>query len=536
MQIGRAIYKLRNEAKLTQAQFAETLGVSQQSVQKWEKGSALPDLEKLVMISKRFGVSLDALVLGNDKRAVELMNVTQAVKPQYQNMQDWEFYASNLLVEYRQLIDEGKDVERYKELFYAVATLPNGEQKKKMGDVLFDIVSSLGQREGYPYIEPSDLEGIRQLRKEVKPIPAYDESKLEQKIQGAWMGRICGCLLGKVIEGIRTDELIPFLKESGNYPMYRYVYRTDVHEETIAKYKFAFKCRHYVDDVDCMIPDDDTNYVVLAQEIVERYGKEFTSSDVASAWLALQSRDCYWTAERIAYCNFLQGFYPPQSAVYKNPYREWIGAQIRGDYFGYINPGNPELAAEMAWRDASISHVKNGIYGEMFVAAMLAVAASTDDVQAIIEGGLAQIPHTSRLYERILSVVNEYKQGVSQRDCFARIHREYDEFIDYNWCHTIPNAMIVVASLLYGKGDYAKSICMSVETGFDTDCNGATVGSVLGMANGISAIPEYWTRPIHDTLMTTITLVGTVKVSDRVKLTLEHIKKKENLDKPLRLW
>lgn len=126
--------------------------------------------------------------------------------------------------------------------------------------------------------------------------------------------------------------------------------------------------------------------------------------------------------------------------------------------------------------------------------------------------------------------------GVSQRDCFARIHREYDEFIDYNWCHTIPNAMIVVASLLYGKGDYAKSICMSVETGFDTDCNGATVGSVLGMANGISAIPEYWTRPIHDTLMTTITLVGTVKVSDRVKLTLEHIKKKENLDKPLRLW
>lgn len=536
MQIGHAIYKIRNEAKLTQAQFAEILDVSQQSVQKWEKGASTPDLDKLVLISKRFGVSLDALVLENDKRAVELMNVTKAVQPQYQNMQDWEFYASNLLVEYKQSLDEGLDIERYKELFYAVATLPNGEQKKKMGDVLFEIVSSLGQKANYPYVEPSDLEGIKSLRKDVKPILAYDQSKLEEKIHGAWMGRICGCLLGKVIEGIRSNELIPFLKESGNYPMHRYVYRSDVTEETIAKYKFAFKGRHYVDDLDCMIPDDDMNYVVMAQEMLQKYGKDFTPNDVAATWLALQSRDCYFTAERVAYCNFLQGFNPPESAVYKNPYREWIGAQIRGDYFGYINPGNPELAAEMAWRDASISHVKNGIYGEMFVAAMLAVAATTNDIESIIEGGLAQIPHTSRLYESVTSILEGYRKGVSQKDCFARIHEEYDEYTDYGWCHTISNAMIVVASLLYGKGDYAKSICMAVETAFDTDCNGATVGSILGMANGISAIPAYWIQPINDTLMTTITWVGTVKVSDRVKLTIEHINKKLGIDKSLRLW
>ena len=236
-------------------------------------------------------------------------------------------------------------MERYKELFCAVATLPNGEQKKKLGDVLFEIVSSVGQREGYPYVEPSDLEGIKGLRKDVKPVPAYDKEKLEEKIHGAWMGRICGCLLGKIIEGIRSDELIPFLKESGNYPLHRYVYRTDVSEETIAKYKFAFKGRHYVDDLECMIPDDDLNYVVMAQEMIEKFGKEFTPNNVATTWLALQSRDCYFTAERVAYCNFLQGFTPPKSAVYKNPYREWIGAQIRGDYFGYVNPGKPEAAA-----------------------------------------------------------------------------------------------------------------------------------------------------------------------------------------------
>ena len=85
--------------------------------------------------------------------------------------------------------------------------------------------------------------------------------------------------------------------------------------------------------------------------------------------------------------------------------------------------------------------------------------------------------------------------------------------------------MIVAAALLYGKGDFGRSICMAVETGFDTDCNGATVGSVLGMRNGAKNIPNCWTSPINDTLQTSIFGVGTVKISDRAKLTIEHIKK-----------
>ena len=159
----------------------------------------------------------------------------------------------------------------------------------------------------------------------------------------------------------------------------------------------------------------------------------------------------------------------------------------------------------------------------MFAASMIAAAAVTNNFEDIILAGISQIPQTSRLFEEISSVIEMFKSGTSQKECFNAIHKKYDEYTSYGWCHTIPNAMIVAAALLYGGGDYGKSICMAVETGFDTDCNGATVGSVIGMAYGIDAIDEYWQKPLNDTLNTSIFGVGTVKISDLVKKTMTHI-------------
>ena len=100
MTIGNAINQLRLDSNLSQEQFAILFGVSQQSVQKWENGGTVPELSKIIKISKYFGVSLDALVLGNDNRIVEEMKGTNQIKPQYANIHDWEFYSSNLLTEY----------------------------------------------------------------------------------------------------------------------------------------------------------------------------------------------------------------------------------------------------------------------------------------------------------------------------------------------------------------------------------------------------------------------------------------------------
>ena len=446
------------------------------------------------------------------------------VTPNFEKIHVWESYSSELKTEFRQSIEEGLDLSGREDLFLAVSRMPKCEERERLADVIFDLVLNAPLTTDYPYVEPSDLEGIRAL---CKPHPLAgklpDKEALFDKIYGAWLGRIVGCLLGKPVEGIRTNELVPLLKASGNYPMHRYILSTDITDEMCDTFKFKLRGKCYADTVSGMPVDDDTNYVVLAQKIVERYSRDFTAERVAHAWLKYQPKDAYCTAERVAFRNFVNGYLPPESAVYKNPYREWVGAQIRGDYFGYINPGNPSLAAEMAFRDASISHVKNGIYGELFISAMIAAAAVTDSTKDILLAGLGEIPTTSRLYEAIADLLRDFENGVTEEEAFKKIHTRFDEHDPHDWCHTISNALIVSAALLYGKGDFGRSICMAVETGFDTDCNGATVGSILGMHSGASAIGDEWTAPLEDKLHTTIFGVGTVSIRACAEQTMAHL-------------
>ncbi len=529
MKLSATISKLRADSGISQEKLGEIVGVSRQTICKWECGTALPDVENLIKISKYFGISMDALVFERDKRTSEELTFDKKMSPQYSTLHFWENYSSDLLVELTQTLEEGKDISAYEELFRTTAKLPNGDVKAAVADVLFKCVLNAPMREDYAYNEPSDLETIKLLRPtEQSGFGTVDEETLGKKLYGAWVGRVCGCLLGKPIEGIRTNELVPLLKETGNYPMKRYILNSDITDEVASRYGFPLRNRCYPDNLNGYVPfDDDTNYMVLAKVLVDKYGLDFTPWDVSRVWLDYQKKNAYCTAERVAFINFINGYNPPDSAVYKNPYREWIGAQIRGDYFGYINPGNPELAAEMAWRDASISHVKNGIYGEMFASAMIAAAAVTDDIYEIIEAGLAQIPESSRLTESIRKILALKAQGKSPEEIFAYIHEKWDEYTSHGWCHTISNAMIVVAALICGEGDYSKSICLAVQTGFDTDCNGATVGSILGMRGGIDSIEKRWYEPICDRLETTIFGIGTVSISEMAEATLRVALRRE---------
>lgn len=524
MMTGSVIHELRKKNGLTQEQLAEQMYVSRQAVQKWESDITLPEVDKLVALSKLFNVAVDSLLCLEDRRTTEELRLERQILPTYQSIHHWESYPDQLMVEYIQCIDEGKNLEKMKPLFDAIYAMEAGNERERMSDILFSLICKAPIVEGYPYTEPSDLEGIQMMRKDFGlRYPSVSPDVLRDKIKGAWLGRICGCLLGKPIEGIRLVELNRLMRDSGNYPLHRYFRKTDISEEIQNTFKFNFRNRCFIDTIEIAPVDDDTNYTVLAGMLIEKYGRDFTPADVGRTWLELQPKSAYCTAERVAFKNLVNGYQPPETAIYKNPYREWIGAQIRADYFGYVNPGNPEAAADMAWRDASLSHIKNGIYGEMFAAAMLAGAASLNTAEEVLLCGLSQIPKTSRLYKEVFGILEEYRAGSDYDKCFAGICTRYNDMSGHDWCHTISNAAIVAAALLYGNCDYGKSICLAVQSGFDTDCNGATVGSVVGMMKGSDSIASEWSAPIHNTLDTSIFGVGKVTVDQMVEMTMKHI-------------
>jgi len=416
--------------------------------------------------------------------------------------------AHDLLNELAQLAEEGRDVppeleRRTRELAARgdehLAT-PEGQQQ---AGALLDETIALPTRHGYPFVEPSDLEGIRAQRAGSVSLPSawLDSATLRDKIHGAWLGRAYGCYLGKPVEGLRrmpgdTYILESFLKETGQWPLRGY-FSLDCPDDILSRYNLR---KGWKAGPPFMPEDDDTNYTIAAFALMEQKGREFSPKDAATFWMQNIPilRTC--TAERVAYRNFCINIEPPASAAYRNVYREWIGAQIRADFFGYAAPGDPELAAEYAWRDACISHVKNGIYGEMWAAAMLAAAHVTTDIERIIRAGLAQVPAKSRFSAAINDVLEWRAAGRSYEEAVLAIHERWDEKDSHHWCHTISNAQICAAALLWSEGDYATAISHAVLPGFDTDCNGATVGSVMGMILGAAGLPNDLVGRLNDSI------------------------------------
>jgi ADP-ribosylglycohydrolase len=399
---------------------------------------------------------------------------------------------------------------------------------------LLDRTATLPEREDYGYAEPSALADIqaarpasRFKRQTSQPSPA----ELYDKSYGAWLGRSAGCLLGQPVEGWRRERIVGLLQATGNYPVHEYI-SSDISPEIKEKYGvidegsvYGSPFINWINNVEHMVEDDDMNYTIIGLAILEKYGHDFTPDDVAEAWLNNLPILHTCTAERIAYRNLVNLVEPPRSASFRNVYREWIGAQIRADFFGYINPGHPEKAAEMAWRDASISHIKNGIYGEMWVAGMLAAAAVTNDLEKVILAGLGEVPEKSRLAEEVHQVLAWKKEGVTWEEAIERIHQKYNEATTHHWCHTNSNAMIVTLGLLSGGHDYEKSVGIAISAGFDTDCNAATVGSILGMMHGASALPAKWTAPLKDLIKSGVDGFGLVKLSDLAGRTVRLIER-----------
>ncbi|NNG34217.1 ADP-ribosylglycohydrolase family protein [Nakamurella aerolata] len=346
------------------------------------------------------------------------------------------------------------------------------------------------------------------------------------RLRGAWWGRIVGCVLGKPVEKIPRQGIEEILRGTGRWPLQRYFTAVGLDPDVTGRWPWnkASRGTSLEENISGVPEDDDINYTLMALRLLEnrlrenrlrenrlrphraaeQHGADFTADDVARAWLLDLPVGRAFTAERVALRNLLEGLSPPATALTHNPFREFIGAQIRTDLYGWVNPGRPRRAAEWAWRDASVSHARNGLYGAMFVAAAASVAVTGAGIDAAIDAGTAVVPPTSRMATAIrlgreLGADPRYQQD--PRGAYQALETA---FADVHWVHALNNMALVCFALTAGRGDVTRTLGLTVMGGWDTDSNGATVGGLIGAAAGPGAIAEHWTRPLAGGLHTSI--------------------------------
>ena len=293
-----------------------------------------------------------------------------------------------------------------------------------------------------------------------------DDTYLEKTYSG-WLSQIIGGAYGTCIEGYTGERIKERYGEVD-----RYIRKPNTY-------------------------NDDITFEIALLLAYEQYGKETSSVEIGEEWIA--RIPTAWSAEDFALRNMRAGIMPPESGLFHNPFNEWIGAQMRGAICGQLFPGDLKKAAECAYKDAVISHARNGVLGEVFNALMVSMAYYENDIRKILETCINLIPADSE-YGQVIRFA--YEQCKTHEDYYSAWMVCENQYQKYNWVHAYPNACAEIVSLYFGEGDFNKTIAACGGCGQDVDCNAAQIMTIIGTIIGSEAIPEYWKKPIGDELDT----------------------------------
>ena len=349
----------------------------------------------------------------------------------------------------------------------------------------------LKQEQEHPE-EPDKLEAII-AHADFEDI-SYPVDDIANHMKGAIIGRFAGCLLGVPVEGYSIARMEEMALEGGTpFPPTEYWHKVD--REDWIQYGVDIRGNYTLSKMDAVYVDDDITYTVLNLELLERYGKGYSLDDVAKLWLDKLPYAC--TAEEVALAN-LKANLKPEEVANDNPYIEWIGAAIRADAFGYVFAGRPRLAAIAAYHDAYLTHRRNGIYGEMYLAAAIALSFVMHPLDAQ-KKAMNYIPKDSRLHKALEwafsleGEIHDFKQARALID---------ERFPGMDSVHTINNMCVIAFASMLGKSSYTDAISTCVAMGLDNDCTGASIGSMFGAYYGLTDIEERWYRRFNNTVHT----------------------------------
>jgi ADP-ribosylglycohydrolase len=309
-----------------------------------------------------------------------------------------------------------------------------------------------------------------------------------ERVYAGVLGKIIGVYLGRPFEGWTYEKIMANLGEIWYY----------VHD----------RC-----GVPLIVTDDDISGTFTFLRALSDFGNrpDLTAAQIGQTWLnyLIENRTVLWwggmgmSTEHTAYLRLKNGIPAPRSgaiATNGKVVAEQIGAQIFIDGWAMVAPGDPALAADLARRAGSVSHDGEAIYGAQVLAAMESQAFVESDINSLLDTALRLIPRDSVIY-RMAGDVREWHSASSDwRVTREKIvtHYGYDKYGGN--CHMVPNHALILLGLLYGDGDFQKSLMICNTAGWDTDCNSGNLGCLMGIRHGLAGIdtgPD-WRGPLAD--------------------------------------
>jgi ADP-ribosylglycohydrolase len=290
----------------------------------------------------------------------------------------------------------------------------------------------------------------------------FNRDKLRDKIHACWIGKNIGGILGLPIEGKRSI------------------------------------CNITGFQTDTVLSNDDLDLQLVWLRAVDELGPEaIRAQTLGEYWLSYVGPS--WNEYGICKMNMREGFLPPLSGAFSND--EWKhsnGAWIRTEIWACLSPGCPEQAARFAYEDATVDHgINEGTYAAVFIASLESVAFVVHDMKTLIEIGLSKIPADCRVAKSINIALEYFNQGRHWKE--ARDAVVMDS-MDLGWLQAPANVAYTIIGLLYGEGDFKKTVLTAINCGDDTDCTGATAGAIMGILGGMNAVPEDWKETIKDSI------------------------------------
>ncbi len=310
-------------------------------------------------------------------------------------------------------------------------------------------------------------------------------NEYRNKVMGCWNGKNIGGTLGA-----------PFECKRGVFDLEYYT--QDLHGEPL--------------------PNDDLDLQLVWLNAVEKYGKFINAGILGEYWHSFITPN--WAEYGAGKNNMRMGILPPLSGYVNNIYRDSCGSFILSEIWASLTPGHPELAVRCAYEDAIVDHSGEGLYAEIFCAAVQSAAFAESDPYRLINIGISYIPEDCGVAKGVNSVIESYRTGLSWKEARKKLLHDVPGSFGMLW--TFPEDMetaedvpvgeigwdapsnigIIIIGWLYGEGDFGKSLCIAAGCGEDADCTAGTLGAILGIIGGMDSIPAKWTEPLGGKIKT----------------------------------